>query len=70
MARQILAKTEPEKFIQIEKILAGSAVMALPNKPSAKAEARPLFCMPTSIAIVLASISFSFVMGEDKRVIQ
>lgn len=50
----MLANTEPEKFIQTENTFAGSAATALPSTPTASAPAMPPFCIPTSIAIVLA----------------
>ena len=49
--------TEPEKFIHIEKTFAGKAATGLLSADMASAPAIPPFCIPTSIATVLASAS-------------
>ena len=48
---------EPEKFIHMENTFAGKAATGLFRADIASAPAIPPFCMPTSIATVLASAS-------------
>ena len=65
-----LARTEPEKFIQIEKMFAGRAATALFRTFTESAPAIPPFCIPTSIATVRASASPRRVKSPTRRVSQ
>ena len=64
------ARTDPEKFIQIEKMFAGRAATGLFSTPTDNAPAMPPFCMPTSIATVRASASPRCAKRPTRRVSQ
>ncbi len=65
---QKFARTEPEKFIQIENTFAGSAAATECRMSFASAPAIPPFCIPPSVATVRSSRSSNLKKRPSSRV--